>query len=154
MVRWARRDQEENIVSQNPTLRPLERRVLRLIEQGVDKEEIARRFRRSPEMIRRIGEWASLPRPAGARVPRGDVLRPLERRVLRWRETGDRLSRHLAAPAPTDVAIAPEHRRQGYGSEHRHAPQSRRTAKRSDHAHRDTRAAPPAIGRRVSSRGP
>jgi DNA-binding CsgD family transcriptional regulator len=73
-------------VSMNPTLRPLERRVLRLVAQGLDDQEIARRFRRSPEMIRRIGEWAGLPRPDAGRVPRGDVLRPLERRVLRWRE--------------------------------------------------------------------
>jgi hypothetical protein len=57
-------------VSQNPTLRPLGRPVLRLAEQGVDEEEVARRFRRSPEMIRRTGEWASLARPEGARSPR------------------------------------------------------------------------------------
>jgi hypothetical protein len=68
-------------VSQNPTLRPLGRPVLCLAEQGVDEEEVARRFRRSPEMIGRTGEWAGLARPEGARAPRGDVLRPLERRV-------------------------------------------------------------------------
>jgi DNA-binding CsgD family transcriptional regulator len=69
-------------------LRPLERRVLRLLEQGVDTQEIARRFRRSPEMIRRIAGWADLPRPGRGLLLQGDVLRPLERRVLRWRAQG------------------------------------------------------------------
>jgi DNA-binding CsgD family transcriptional regulator len=75
-------------VTPNPTLRPLERRVLRLVEQGVDTVDIGRRFRRSPEMIQRIGEWARLPRPDVGRAPRGDILNPLERRVLRWRAQG------------------------------------------------------------------
>jgi DNA-binding CsgD family transcriptional regulator len=75
-------------VNQYPTLRPVERRVLALLEQGVDEEEIARRFRRSPQMIRRIAQWASLPRPKSASSPRADRLRPLERRVLRWRAGG------------------------------------------------------------------
>ena len=75
-------------MSHNPTVRPLERRVLRLMERGVETEEIARRFRRSPEMIRRISEWAGLPGREHGRVLQGDVLRPLERRVLRWRAQG------------------------------------------------------------------
>ena len=68
-------------------LRPLERRVVQLVEDGVGSTEIARRFRRSPEMINRIVRMAALPgrvsRPAGA-----EGLRPLERRVLRWRNDG------------------------------------------------------------------
>jgi DNA-binding CsgD family transcriptional regulator len=87
---WERtpRQTEELPVTPNPTLRPLERRVVRLVEQGVDTVDIGRRFRRSPEMIQRIGEWARLPRPDGGRIPRGDILSPLERRVLRWRAQG------------------------------------------------------------------
>jgi DNA-binding CsgD family transcriptional regulator len=69
-------------------MRPLERRILRLVDEGVDEEEIARRFRRSPDMIRRVIAMARLPRVTEAQTPRGEGLRPLERRVLRWREGG------------------------------------------------------------------
>lgn len=69
-------------------LRPVERLVLRLVGEGVGDVEIARRFRRSPEMIRRIATMAELPRAAGARVVSDDGLRPLERRLLRWRHEG------------------------------------------------------------------
>jgi DNA-binding CsgD family transcriptional regulator len=68
-------------------LRPLERRVLQLIEEGVTEVEIARRFRRSPQMIRRIIVLARLPRATDAHAFRVG-LRPLERRVLRWRDEG------------------------------------------------------------------
>ena len=66
----------------NNALRPLERRVVQLVDQGIGTNEIARRFRRSPEMINRIIAMAALPglaTEAGARAP---VLRPLERRVV------------------------------------------------------------------------
>jgi DNA-binding CsgD family transcriptional regulator len=70
-------------------LRPVERLVLRLVDQGVGEVEIARRFRRSPEMIHRIVAMARLPRPGGgARAIPDDRLRPLERRMLRWRHSG------------------------------------------------------------------
>ena len=71
-----------------PALRPIERLVLRLVDEGLDDVEIARRFRRSPEMIRRITAMARLPRTVGARVVPDDGLRPLERRLLRWRHYG------------------------------------------------------------------
>jgi DNA-binding CsgD family transcriptional regulator len=70
----------------NPSLRPIERRVLRLAADGVDDEEIGRRFRRSPEWAGRVRTFAEMPR--GGRQMQGDVLRPLERRVLRWRAAG------------------------------------------------------------------
>ena len=71
----------------SPTaLRPIERRVLQLEESGVDRVEIARRFQRSPEFIARLVELARLPQ---RRAEPGDgPLRPLERRILAWREQG------------------------------------------------------------------
>ena len=68
-------------------LRPVERRVLHMTEQGLDDAEIGRRFRRSPEWTGRVREMSTIPRPDGHHL-RGDVLRPIERRVLRWRAAG------------------------------------------------------------------
>lgn len=67
-------------------LRPIERRVLQLSDEGVDHGEIARRFRRSPDFIGRVIAFARLP----GRVPSGgvEVLRPVERRILDWRQRG------------------------------------------------------------------
>jgi DNA-binding CsgD family transcriptional regulator len=73
-------------VTHDRSLRPVERRVLYLAESGLDDAEIARRFRRSPEWVARVRVFAQHPRD-GAH-PRGDVLRPLERRILRWRASG------------------------------------------------------------------
>jgi DNA-binding CsgD family transcriptional regulator len=71
------------------TGRPIERRVLRLVAEGTDDAEIARRFKRSPEMIGRLVVMARLPRPQPRRpAPSAGSLRPLERRVLRWRDLG------------------------------------------------------------------
>jgi len=67
-------------------LRPIERRVLRLSQEGVDHREIARRFRRSPDFIGRVIGFAQLP---GRDPARGnEVLRPVERRILGWRQQG------------------------------------------------------------------
>ena len=76
------------MIDSPPLLRPVERLVLRLVAEGVEDVEIGRRFRRSPEMIRRITTMAQLPRTARARVVSDDGLRPLERRLLRWRHYG------------------------------------------------------------------
>lgn len=70
------------------TLRPLERRIGRLIREGVDETEIARRFKRSPEMIRRVAAMAQLPRSGAAQSSAPHRLRAVERRVLRWRDGG------------------------------------------------------------------
>lgn len=68
------------------TLRPLERRVVRMAAEGVDDAEIGQRFRHSPEWAARVRALAQVPR---IRIPvAGDVLRPIERRVLRWRADG------------------------------------------------------------------
>jgi len=72
--------------------RALERRILRLVEEGVPFDEIARRFRRGPEMIPRLVVLARHARSqaatsAGVAASVGvEVLRPLERRVLHWRD--------------------------------------------------------------------
>jgi DNA-binding CsgD family transcriptional regulator len=67
-------------------LRPLERRIRRLVESGMSEADIAWRFRRSPGWIRRVRVLSSVPRTPR---PREDGrLRPLERRVLRWLDGG------------------------------------------------------------------
>jgi DNA-binding CsgD family transcriptional regulator len=71
---------------ENESLRPLERRVLRLVRDGVDDTEIARRFRHSPEFVKRVIVYAGMPR-AGA-TPEAGALRPVERRILKWRAGG------------------------------------------------------------------
>lgn len=67
-------------------LRPVERRVLRLASEGLDDAEIGRRFRHSPEWVARVRALTVVPRH-GPHL-RGDVLNPLERRLLRWRASG------------------------------------------------------------------
>ena len=66
--------------------RALERRILRLVDEGVANHEIARRFRRSPEMIPRLIVLAGLARSERAASAGVEALRPVERRVLRWRD--------------------------------------------------------------------
>lgn len=72
---------------QDQHLRPIERRLLRLSDEGIDANELGRRFVRSPQHIERVLDLARLPSRSGPR-PRGDILTPIERRVLRWREQG------------------------------------------------------------------
>jgi len=58
-----------------------------MTEQGLDDVEIGRRFRHSAEWAARVRDLSAIPRPDGHHL-RGDVLRPIERRVLRWRAAG------------------------------------------------------------------
>ena len=75
-----------NPVNAHWNLRPIERRVLHLVETGVDVDEIGLRFRRSPEHIGRLIDLAQLP---GRSAPAHDSrLRPLERCILGWRAKG------------------------------------------------------------------
>jgi hypothetical protein len=80
-------------------LRPVERRVLRWAEIGLDDAEIARRFGRSERWVAQVRFLAALDRSAPLDQPgvsdRSDMsdrsaarLRPLERRLLRWRREG------------------------------------------------------------------
>jgi DNA-binding CsgD family transcriptional regulator len=67
-------------------LRPVERRMTRLAAEGVVPDEIGRRFNRSGDFVERVLEFASLP---GRGVHHeSQALRPLERRLLRWRDEG------------------------------------------------------------------
>jgi DNA-binding CsgD family transcriptional regulator len=75
-------------MDKHQALRPLERRVIQLVDDGMATSEIARRFRRSPAMIDRIIGMATLPGRTTGAAAREDVLRPVERRVLRWRDEG------------------------------------------------------------------
>lgn len=68
-------------------MRPMQRRVRRLAEAGVDEAEIAWRFRRSPRLIRQVLECSYQERPSRA-TTRADVVRPLERTILNWRAAG------------------------------------------------------------------
>jgi hypothetical protein len=68
--------------------RPFERRVTTLLDEGVAVEEVARRFGRSPDHIRRVAVLAELDRSPAVPAPAADGLRPLERRLLRWRDEG------------------------------------------------------------------
>jgi len=65
---------------------PMERRMVRLSEQGLGNDEIARRFRKSPGFVHRVLALARVPRRGTG--PDGAQLRPVERRVLKWREDG------------------------------------------------------------------
>jgi hypothetical protein len=67
-------------------LRPIERRILAMQDDGLDAAEIAARIRRSPDHVERIVAWTEIPRsgPPLRRSPR-----PIERRVLALRADGE-----------------------------------------------------------------
>jgi transcriptional regulator len=70
-------------------LRPIERRVLAMKEEGVSDAEIAHRFRRGRKFIEQVEELATLDgRDAKRRRRRAGSLRPVERRILTWRDQG------------------------------------------------------------------
>jgi hypothetical protein len=68
-------------------LRPVERRIRSLVEDDVPVGDIAERFRRSPEFIHRVIELSQLSDRTAQR-PSSAQLRPIERRILRWRDDG------------------------------------------------------------------
>ena len=69
-------------------LRPVERRMIRLAESGMVPAEIGRRFNRSEDFVERVLQLADH-RPFRSGERNGhDPLRPLERRLLRWRAEG------------------------------------------------------------------
>jgi DNA-binding CsgD family transcriptional regulator len=71
-------------------LRPVERRMMRLAESGIVPAEIGRRFNRSEEFVERVLQMADRRREDASDNghPDAGALRPLERRLLRWRAEG------------------------------------------------------------------
>lgn len=67
-------------------LRPLERRILALRDEGMPIAEIGRRFVRSPAHIERVIAWTAIPRSA---PHTGRVAPAMERRILHLRATGE-----------------------------------------------------------------
>ena len=61
--------------------------MLRLVDEGVDEQEICRRFKRGPRFVHQVIALAGISRQADGRSDT-HVLRPLERRVLQWRQQG------------------------------------------------------------------
>jgi hypothetical protein len=77
----------ELIMVGDERLRPVERRIRSLVRAEVPVGDIAERFRRSPEFIHRVIELSQLSDRTG-QVPSSARLRPIERRILRWRDDG------------------------------------------------------------------
>lgn len=69
-------------------LRPIERRVLALKDAGVPDTEIAHRFRRGRRFIEQVEELAHLDGRDAKQHRRPGALRPVERRILAWRDRG------------------------------------------------------------------
>lgn len=67
-------------------LRPLERRVLAMHDDGLKTEEIGRRIRKSPERVESIIAWTAIPRirPPARRSPTA-----IERRVTALLDSGE-----------------------------------------------------------------
>jgi len=67
-------------------LRPVERRVLEMQDEGLSVDEIAARFNRSPDFVDRMLTWTEIPR--NGNTVRGH-LSPIQRRVLDMRADGE-----------------------------------------------------------------
>lgn len=88
-------------------LRPFERVVLRLADDGMTSADIAWRFRRSPGHIERVLDLSRLPRTGSARPgAEAPVLRPVERTVMRARENGSPLPEIAARMRRTPGFVA------------------------------------------------
>lgn len=72
------------------TLRPIERTVRRLRQEGLSSSEVAWRLRRSPGYVERVETMSTIERPSEERAgdAAGPALRPIERCVLKSLEAG------------------------------------------------------------------
>ena len=80
---------------QHSMLRPMERRILAMLEQGESVSSIATKFRKSQGRVRQIIRWTDIERPAGPSPRRPSAL---ERRILTLRANGigyDEIGRRL-----------------------------------------------------------
>jgi hypothetical protein len=70
-------------------LRPIERRITTMAAAGLTPDETGRRFHRSGRYVEQVLRLAEVPRRLDVEQ-NVDVtsLRPLERRLLRWRDEG------------------------------------------------------------------
>ena len=69
--------------------RAIERRMTSMAAAGVTPAETGRRFHRSDRYVEQVLRLAQMPRTIDARPSSvGSDLRPLERRLLRWRDEG------------------------------------------------------------------
>lgn len=68
------------------SLRPMERRILRMRDDGISIDEIGSRLKKSPQFIERVLEWTEIPRRGKTRDA---VLTPLESRVLALSSEGE-----------------------------------------------------------------
>ena len=67
-------------------LRPMERRILTMRDEGTSISVIAERMKKSPEFVERVIEWTEIPRSGN---DRGSTLTPLENRVLALAADGE-----------------------------------------------------------------
>lgn len=68
------------------SLRPMERRVLKMRDDGTPIEEIAARINKSPSFVHRVIEWTKIPRSG---TDRDELLTPLQTRVLALSAEGE-----------------------------------------------------------------
>ena len=66
-------------------LRPIERRILTMRDEGVTVDEIGTRLKRTPEFVERVIEWTEIPR---SERPKRTAPSALERVVLKHRSDG------------------------------------------------------------------
>ncbi len=62
--------------------------MLARLDEGLTTDEIASRFKSGVDHIERVISYTEIPRPPRATPEESQRLRPLERRVLYWREQG------------------------------------------------------------------
>lgn len=69
-------------------MRPIERRILAMREEGLSYDEIGDRLRKSGDRVAQIAEWSSIPRQRQIPEPSGELLSPIQRRVVTMRAEG------------------------------------------------------------------